>query len=86
MFFCFAEKGGKVKISSFSIAECVQFRSLPKELPTTLFILIASTLKSKKAKLAKDIANGVMLWEKWQDATDGNSLLKAACDTVGRSY
>lgn len=40
----------------------------------------------KKAKLAKDIANGVMLWEKWQDATDDNSLLKAACDTVGRSY
>ena len=40
----------------------------------------------RKAKLAKDIANGVMLWEKWQDAIDGNSLLKAACDTVGRSY
>ena len=40
----------------------------------------------KKAKLAKDIANGVMLWEKWQDAADGNSLLKAACDTVGRTY
>jgi GH18 family chitinase len=40
----------------------------------------------RKAKLAKDIANGVMLWEKWQDATDGNSLLKAACDTVGRVY
>ncbi len=40
----------------------------------------------RKAKLAKDIANGVMLWEKWQDATDDNSLLKAACDTVGRSY
>lgn len=40
----------------------------------------------KKAKLAKDIANGVMLWEKWQDAADGNSLLKAACDTVGRAY
>ena len=40
----------------------------------------------RKAKLAKDIANGVMLWEKWQDAVDGNSLLKAACDTVGRAY
>ena len=40
----------------------------------------------RKAKLAKDIANGVMIWEKWQDAADGNSLLKAACDTVGRSY
>jgi chitinase len=40
----------------------------------------------RKAKLAKDIANGVMMWEKWQDAGDANSLLKAACDTVGRSY
>jgi chitinase len=40
----------------------------------------------RKAKLAKDIANGVMLWEKWQDAVDANSLLKAACDTVGRAY
>lgn len=40
----------------------------------------------RKAKLAKDIANGVMLWEKWQDAADINSLLKAACDTVGRAY
>jgi GH18 family chitinase len=40
----------------------------------------------RKAKLAKDVANGVMMWEKWQDAPDGNSLLKAACDTVGRTY
>lgn len=40
----------------------------------------------RKAKLAKDVANGVMMWEKWQDAADNNSLLKAACDTVGRSY
>ncbi len=40
----------------------------------------------RKAKLAKDIANGVMMWEKWQDAMDNNSLLKAACDTVGRAY
>ncbi len=40
----------------------------------------------RKAKLAKDQANGVMMWEKWQDAPDGNSLLKAACDTVGRIY
>ena len=40
----------------------------------------------RKAKLAKDQANGVMMWEKWQDAPDGNSLLKAACDTVGRTY
>jgi GH18 family chitinase len=40
----------------------------------------------KKAILAKLTANGVMMWEKWQDAIDNNSLLKAACDTVGRSY
>ncbi|HBB58422.1 MAG TPA: hypothetical protein DCZ87_07070 [Chitinophagaceae bacterium] len=40
----------------------------------------------RKAKLAKDIAGGVMFWEKWQDAPDANSLLKAACDTVGRTY
>jgi chitinase len=40
----------------------------------------------RKAKLAKDIANGVMMWEKWQDAIDDKSLLKAACDTVGRAY
>jgi chitinase len=40
----------------------------------------------RKAILAKQIANGVMMWEKWQDAMDANSLLKAACDTVGRPY
>ena len=40
----------------------------------------------RKAILAKQIANGVMMWEKWQDAIDINSLLKAACDTVGRPY
>jgi chitinase len=40
----------------------------------------------RKAILAKQIANGVMLWEKWQDTSDATSLLKAACDTVGRAY
>lgn len=40
----------------------------------------------RKAKYAKDIANGVMMWEKWQDAPDQFSLLKAVCDTVGRAY
>ncbi|MEI2823294.1 MAG: glycosyl hydrolase family 18 protein [Chitinophagaceae bacterium] len=40
----------------------------------------------RKAKLAKDVANGVMFWEKGQDVHDNNSLLKAACDTIGRSY
>lgn len=53
--------------------------------PFTIYYNGQYTVK-RKAKLAKDIANGVMLWEKWQDAADGNSLLKAACDTVGRSY
>lgn len=40
----------------------------------------------KKAMLAKQTANGIMLWEKSQDAHDNNSLLKAVCDTVGRAY
>jgi hypothetical protein len=36
--------------------------------------------------MAKSMANGIMWWEKGQDANDGSSLLKAACDTLGRSY
>lgn len=40
----------------------------------------------RKSMLAKNMANGVMFWEKGQDANDGSSLLKAACDTIGRSY
>lgn len=40
----------------------------------------------QKSLLAKDRANGVMMWEMGQDADDGNSLLKAACDAVGRAY
>jgi len=43
------------------------------------------TVKNK-TMLAKQRANGVMMWEKWHDAPDGNSLLKAACDTIGRVY
>jgi GH18 family chitinase len=39
-----------------------------------------------KALLAKDRANGVMLWELGQDAVDDNSLIKAACDAIGRTY
>lgn len=53
--------------------------------PYTIYYNGQYTTK-RKAKLAKDIANGVMFWEKGQDAHDVNSLLKAACDTVGRSY
>lgn len=40
----------------------------------------------KKAMLAKSMANGVMMWEKGQDTHDNTSLLKAICDTIGRSY
>lgn len=40
----------------------------------------------KKAMVAKSMANGIMWWEKGQDANDGSSLLKAACDTLGRAY
>jgi chitinase len=40
----------------------------------------------KKAMLAKQQGNGIMIWEKAQDAHDNNSLLKAVCDTIGRAY
>ena len=40
----------------------------------------------KKAMLAKQTGNGIMIWEKSQDAHDNNSMLKAVCDTVGRIY
>ncbi len=39
-----------------------------------------------KTMQAKQRGNGVMLWEKGQDANDNNSLLKAVCDTIGRAY
>jgi chitinase len=39
-----------------------------------------------KTMLAKQQANGVMMWEKWQDAMDNNSLLKAVNDTLARNY
>jgi chitinase len=39
-----------------------------------------------KTMLAKQVANGVMLWEKGQDSHDNTSLLKAVCDTIGRAY
>jgi chitinase len=40
----------------------------------------------KKAMLAKQMGNGIMLWEKSQDTHGAFSLLKAVCDTVGRAY
>lgn len=51
----------------------------------TIYFNGIATVK-RKAMLAKQTANGIMLWEKSQDAHDNNSLLKAVCDTVGRSY
>jgi chitinase len=53
--------------------------------PYTVYYNGQPTIK-KKAMLAKDQGNGVMLWEKGQDTHDGTSLLKAVCDTIGRSY
>jgi GH18 family chitinase len=43
------------------------------------------TVKNK-AMYARSFGNGVMLWEKGQDANNNNSLLKAICDTIGRTY
>ena len=40
----------------------------------------------KKAKLAKDVANGVMFWEFYHDDNGAKSIIKAANDTLGRSY
>jgi GH18 family chitinase len=51
----------------------------------TIYYNGLATVK-KKAMLAKQSANGIMIWEKSHDAHDNNSLLKAVCDTVGRSY
>ncbi len=51
----------------------------------TIYYNGIATVK-KKAMLAKQMGNGVMMWEKSQDAQDNNSLLKAICDTIGRAY
>lgn len=40
----------------------------------------------KKAMLARQSGNGIMIWEKSQDNHGNNSLLKAVCDTIGRPY
>lgn len=53
--------------------------------PYTVYYNGTTTAKLKAIK-AKQQAAGMMLWEKGQDANDGNSLLKAVCDTVGRGY
>ncbi len=51
----------------------------------TIYYNGTKTIKNK-TMLAFQQGNGVMLWEKGQDAHDGNSLLKAVCDTLGRPY
>lgn len=43
-------------------------------------------LANEKALLAKDKANGIMMWELYQDANGANSLLKAVNDALVRSY
>jgi chitinase len=53
--------------------------------PYTIYYNGQPTIK-KKAILAKQQAAGVMMWEKGQDSHDATSLLKAACDTIGRTY
>jgi GH18 family chitinase len=53
--------------------------------PYTIYYNGQPTVK-KKAMLAKQMGNGIMMWEKGQDTHDATSLLKAACDTLGRPY
>ena len=40
----------------------------------------------KKAKLAKDVANGVMFWEFYHDDNGDKSIIRAANDELGRNY
>jgi len=53
--------------------------------PYTVYYNGQPTVK-KKTMLAKQLGNGVMMWECGQDSNDGTSLLKAVCDTIGRAY
>ncbi|MNH30745.1 hypothetical protein D3C78_1486940 [compost metagenome] len=43
-------------------------------------------LVQSKATLAQSRANGMMLWEFYQDPNGDKSLLKAANDALGRKY
>ncbi|MGM9476612.1 glycoside hydrolase family 18 protein [Pedobacter sp. GSP4] len=45
-----------------------------------------TTTTKKKAKLAKELANGLMFWEFYHDDNSANSIIKAANDELGRSY
>jgi chitinase len=53
--------------------------------PFTTYYNGQNTIKLKTI-VAKQRANGVMLWEKGQDSNDNTSILKAVCDTIGRPY
>jgi GH18 family chitinase len=53
--------------------------------PYMLYYNGQPTIK-RKTILAQQRGNGVMMWEKGQDSQDEFSLLKAVCDTIGRSY
>jgi chitinase len=53
--------------------------------PFTIYYNGQNTIKLK-TMVAKQRANGVMLWEKGQDSNDNTSILKAVCDTIGRPY
>lgn len=43
-------------------------------------------LAKEKALLSKEKANGIMMWELYQDANGANSLLKAVNDALVRNY
>jgi GH18 family chitinase len=66
-------------------ADSATVNSIGSPTPYTIYYNGQPTVK-RKAMLAKQAGNGVMMWEKWHDSHDGNSLLKAICDTIGRSY
>jgi chitinase len=53
--------------------------------PYTIYYNGQLTAK-KKAVLGNTQGSGIMMWEMGQDANDNTSLLKAVCDTLGRSY
>lgn len=53
--------------------------------PYMLYYNGQPTIK-RKTMLAQQRGNGVMLWENGQDTNDDYSLLKAVCDTIGRTY
>lgn len=45
-----------------------------------------TTLAKEKALLAQSTANGILIWEFYQDANGANSLIKTINDALGRKY